>query len=760
VRTALAWGLVAAAVMGLAGLVGAAETPVAAAAPGGAEPRTFAFDGKEALDGWTVTGDVTIDMANVRQGTGGSLKVGPGGKALLKLRDKDESGKVEVWVYDDGTTPADPKASRVGPRWGLVQGDGRALAVGVLYADYLGGSEGYTATACAPGKWFDQLFWLGVVRAPAGWHKWTFDFDPEVGIRVLHNDKELSAVEPTKTGLKGFSALAVWGDDGRDKGQTIWVAKLSVGLGGPVKEIPAVERDPYDAAAVAADLAAAPRVVLYTKDKAPPAPSLEALPLKESVSQYGITWTFAEPARVGRFVNGDWYVVGPATVKAIDPKPLYGAEIPEDELDHMDLERPEGQRVRNGWMLNPPAAMKVAYDSGVRNWFEASLIRKLPVALGPGDSLVSTISMPKGLVLHAPLRNKIERGVDDSSPIRTAAVLTCVAGPPPADAFRPAFCDRGAKIYLARNLKRERLPTAAPTPGVPKTPDLFVRFTQRPWVGTCFFGFEEPVENMPQYGLEYGRVAGVCALALCTDFAPEVKEPLLVNYVQVGIDLGGMIRAGHPGWSGWGGHGSGRKLPIVFAGLLLGDDELAHISRSFPKASFGEDEQTAYGECWTGAKVVFAGHSGIDAATGAGRNRGRGHPWGPYEHLPPSEWKEGQNTSEAYRRTCTSGGWVAEALALRLMKAEKAWGHDAFFDYVDRWMFEDDAAFVKTLKEATGKDYDHEWARAGWAWQEKEAFVKEMWAKHRPTLTAPTDGWKQKHDDTYYRTAIEKMPAR
>jgi len=342
--------------------------------------------------------------------------------------------------------------------------------------------------------------------------------------------------------------------------------------------------------------------------------------------------------------------------------------------------------------------------------------------------------------------------------IATAAVLTCLAAPQPPDAFRPAFCDRGARIYLARNLKRDRLPAAAPTPGVPKTPDLFVRFTQRPWVGTCFFGFEEPVENMPQYGMEYGRVAGACALLLCADFKPEQKEPLLVNYVQIGIDLGGVVRAGHPGWTGWGGHGSGRKLPIVLAGLLLGDDELAHINRSLPKASFGEDEQTAYGDCWTGAKVVFAGHSGIDAATGVGRSRGS--QWGPYEHMHPSKWKAGQNTSEAYRRTCTSSGWVAEALALRLMKAEKAWGHDAFFDYVDRWMFEDDAAFVKTIKEATGKDYDHDWSRHGWAWQEKEAFVKEMWAKHRPTLPAPTDGWKQKHDDSYYRAAIEKMPAK
>ena len=64
----------------------------------------------------------------------------------------------------------------------------------------------------------------------------------------------------------------------------------------------------------------------------------------------------------------------------------------------------------------------------------------------PGDSLVSTISMLKGLVLHAQLRNKIERGVEDSSPIRVAAVLSCVREPHPPDAFRPAFC---AVFYAA-----------------------------------------------------------------------------------------------------------------------------------------------------------------------------------------------------------------------------------------------------------------------------------------------------------------------
>ncbi len=74
-------------------------------------------------------------------------------------------------------------------------------------------------------------------------------------------------------------------------------------------------------------------VVVYTKDNAPATPKLDALPLKESVSEYGITWTFEKPARVGQFINGDCYVVGPVTVVKIDPAPRYGNEVADDELD-------------------------------------------------------------------------------------------------------------------------------------------------------------------------------------------------------------------------------------------------------------------------------------------------------------------------------------------------------------------------------------------------------------------------------------------
>ena len=38
------------------------------------------LDRSEALAGWTVTGDVAVDTTKGRQGKGGAMKVGPGGR--------------------------------------------------------------------------------------------------------------------------------------------------------------------------------------------------------------------------------------------------------------------------------------------------------------------------------------------------------------------------------------------------------------------------------------------------------------------------------------------------------------------------------------------------------------------------------------------------------------------------------------------------------------------------------------------------------
>jgi hypothetical protein len=316
------------------------------------------------------------------------------------------------------------------------------------------------------------------------------------------------------------------------------------------------------------------------------------LPRLKSVSQYGITWTFEQSAPVGRFVNGDFYAVGPVSITGIDPRPLVGSEVPPAEVVEAEKQRfPNGKYVRNGSMLNPPARDEVAFDSGIKNYCNPDLVALAPVKMKPGDCLVSTISLKVGEKADFPYHSEgcCEQG--DNSPIKTLAVMTCVAEPFSADAFRPSYGDRRQKIYFARNLRHNllrRLPVPVEAPNLL----TFIRVFQRPWFNTCFFGFEEPMENMPHYGQWVGQAQSVGGLMLMLDYNPENKERLLINMVQVGIDYWGLVQNGHQGWGGWGGHGSGPKFPIVLAGLLLGEDQIAAPTKTFPKMEFGEDNQT------------------------------------------------------------------------------------------------------------------------------------------------------------------------
>ena len=120
---------------------------------------------------------------------------------------------------------------------------------------------------------------------------------------------------------------------------------------------------------------------------------------------------------------------------------------------------------------------------------------------------------------------------------------------------------------------------------------------------------------------------------------------------------------------------------------------MASANKAFPKVEFGEDNQTAYGECWTGAKVVFTGHSGIDAATGWAATP-RAAAGGPTSTCTPAvEQTAGDPERGLPPLPTRSSAGSAQALAMRILKLEKQWNHDAFFDYVDRWMYEDDKPF-------------------------------------------------------------------
>ncbi len=459
-------------------------------------------------------------------------------------------------------------------------------------------------------------------------------------------------------------------------------------------------------------------VVVYASNDPPPTPALGELPLLSTITQHGITWTFSEPQRVGRFVNGDYYVVGTATIADIQPLPT-------------------PTNGRHGSMLNIQANIqKSGFDSRIQSERYSSSLRVYPpITLTPGNKLVSSRSVGTSYLPAVMRPNDLS-----VSPVASVSILTSVSAPQPSDAFRPSYAKGATQIYLSRNLRRSLLPRLQPVQNVPSLAE-FEGYLKWPWVDSVFFSFAVPSEYMASYGRENGYVMSFASLLLTLNFTQAQKEPLLVYLTQYGIDLYGLVEQGHTGWQAHGGHGTGRKFPIVLAGMMLNEENMKSV-----QANFGEDMQTiwvtetppsgTYTKSWhiKPETVVYGGHVGIN---GESVNPG----WGPYEHLAPSAWKN--TLGESYRRCCTSVSWVGEALAARLIPGmQEAWNHPQFFAYVDRWMLSsDDPRDLETIRSATGMTIDADFMQGqswkilsgGGYYKPHRTFVDEMWTAYRNT---------------------------
>jgi hypothetical protein len=202
------------------------------------------------------------------------------------------------------------------------------------------------------------------------------------------------------------------------------------------------------------------------------------------------------------------------------------------------------------------------------------------------------------------------------------------------------------------------------------------------------------------------------------------KEKLLVRYVQLGIDLYGIVQdGGEKNWTGMGGHASGRKWPILFAGLVLNDPNMKNIGRTdipdygpaHPEyVHFGEDDQTFY----VTQMDVEATHSSLwspdrrDAQKIPYETEDIGLPeWGIVHADSPERSNKFWGT--AYRQV-SSPGWGGFILAAHIMKAKDLWNHDALFDYNDRYMqiekqWRQTSRFVLSMWNAYRKDYGPVW---------------------------------------------------
>ena len=437
---------------------------------------------------------------------------------------------------------------------------------------------------------------------------------------------------------------------------------------------------------------------------------------QSSVSQFGITWTFDRDHVVGQFANGDYWVVGPVKIVEIHPASVESSG-----------------RVINGSMINPsPRFVKrQGYDSAMYGSYaqagdyEASLnvarpsgqdlSKDNPLIVDPNSSLVSTISTPEA---------------DGRTQLKTAAILTVLKSAVPKGSFRPPYCgdDKSVKFY-SKKLDYSLLASLTPVPGVPLLPTV-ERYFERPWldhVPLWMAGAQHPVDNMPNYGREIGTQVGIGAVMLNLNFTNQRKEKLLVRYVQLGIDLYGIVQdGGRRNWVGMGGHANGRKFPILFAGFVLGDPEMMSIGKKSGDylysegygpgneppdyIHFGEDDQTFY----VAQLDVDATHSlewkpdHRDTQNIPYETEDIGLPeWGIVHAIAPEQSNKFWDT--AYRNV-SSPCWGGIALAAHIMGMKEAWNHNAFFDYVDRYMRtaterRQTDRFVETMWDTYRSDY-------------------------------------------------------
>jgi len=248
---------------------------------------------------------------------------------------------------------------------------------------------------------------------------------------------------------------------------------------------------------------------------------------------------------------------------------------------------------------------------------------------------------------------------------KAAAILTCLAAPPAPDAFRPPYVGTIKAIYQRSQVAWSLLPNL---PILQSAPNLstYERYLERPWIDHLGVGpnrLLHPADNMPNYGPDICGVVGDAACLLCLDYPPQTKERLLTGLVQIGIDNYHTALLNKHLWAASGAHMVGRKFPVLFAGLVLGEVQMLALN----DYDVHEDMSSYYGDTY--GEVLWTGwsNSGHPFAANvmwcvrdADSLDGQGHPW-RHEHRNPLTWHDPpfpnysyypDEHHERYRRWC------------------------------------------------------------------------------------------------------------
>lgn len=455
-----------------------------------------------------------------------------------------------------------------------------------------------------------------------------------------------------------------------------------------------------------------------------------------TISQHGITWSFDEPVHYGRFVNGDYWVIGPVTVTSVDPEPT----------------TVNGNAV-HGSMINPEQGGMQGYDSRGARYSSGARV-SFPVTIEYDASLISSIS----------------RNTDDTSPHQARAildhqaVLTVLMEEPPENAFRPVIAGADKTIrYTYEDIRWDKLPNLS-TSELSETADVSYwagRF-ERLWA-THGSGINWPsVIAYHNYGNDgYHQyvartlMAGAVVIASDLGEGTQAKEDLVVNYIQVGLEWHNALDSGLSSWYHW-------FFPPVFAGEMLGDDDVRNIYKneevareyhgtirhgvSKPRVYFGADQAPFVSDSlptsnvagdlplgktldestpWPGEQDTFTGYYARTGRRPVFKNNGPG-----LGELHPDEWDDlPWNRPWTYIRmhSVAIPGFTLAALAFDVTDAIGPHS-EAYVAYARRWMFETGDILNDSHVPGDLENSTHPVATT------RNSFVDAMWHKHEENL--------------------------
>jgi hypothetical protein len=440
-----------------------------------------------------------------------------------------------------------------------------------------------------------------------------------------------------------------------------------------------------------------------------------------SLTQYGITWTFDKSYTVGTFINGDHWVKGPVTIIDITPK---STKVNGRIVNGSMLNASLGKQGFDNWMLGSEnRGWDSSLNAGRPNGADISSDNYLHITSG---SLISSISYPD---------------IRESKNVRVMAVLTVLDTIPPAGSFRPPYIgsEKAVKHQFWDTLI-DKLPNVAlPPKALDYTPETqrILSLIEKPWVELmgCWVNemFCAP-ENMPCYGRDIANVIGNAACQVVSNIDPADKKQMAIRLTQIGIDNYGIIKndpSGRKAWQADGGHSCGRAYPILFAGYMLNDTAMfnimaksgqyayqnGHSAGNIPSdyIHFGEQDQTFY----VTQQAVDITHNNSSII------------WDPDPRSPRIPY-ESTDIGRAVWGIChasSPGGdnnhpqqiylevnlpsWPGQLLASHLLGIKDAWNNPALFDCVDDFV----NLAQRDLTYGSGGFFDN--------------FVRAMWVTYR-----------------------------